>query len=427
MADMFGPQYKADQSAIDRRRQMAQALVQQALTPQQGQMAGRIYVPPGPLSAISRVVQGYFGGKGMKGADEEEKALGERYQSQMSNEMQKVTQALIGQQAIPQPPAELGGGPGRPEVPPDPRQALAEAMKAQSPAVRGMAPQLFNAVNAADARTENREARAEDRRARAEQRLAEIELQGRNRLDQIEMQQRMGALDRAAADQRRADLQRELAATRAATQMELARMRLEAAQSKAGEKATSKQNAQQRVSDNLQMLATYYEQLQKLGATVDADKSAASNIWARIRNTGIGQTIGGALGTTEQSYRDSIAMMRPLLLQDIRQASQMGARGLDSNKELEFYMAAATDPARGIQANRAALAVLDRAYGLGMGIQGVSDEDMATLRSEFGGGKAAPAAGGDQGPVKITSDAEFDALPSGTMFLAPDGSVRRKP
>jgi len=32
-----------------------------------------------------------------------------------------------------------------------------------------------------------------------------------------------------------------------------------------------------------------------------------------------------------------------------------------------------------------------------------------------------------RGPVSITTDAEYDALPSGTAFIAPDGSVRRKP
>jgi len=35
----------------------------------------------------------------------------------------------------------------------------------------------------------------------------------------------------------------------------------------------------------------------------------------------------------------------------------------------------------------------------------------------------APAAG----PVKISSDADYNKLPSGAMFIAPDGSQRRKP
>lgn len=40
---------------------------------------------------------------------------------------------------------------------------------------------------------------------------------------------------------------------------------------------------------------------------------------------------------------------------------------------------------------------------------------------------AKPAAAAGANPVKITSDAEFDALPSGTIFVGPDNVKRRKP
>ena len=36
---------------------------------------------------------------------------------------------------------------------------------------------------------------------------------------------------------------------------------------------------------------------------------------------------------------------------------------------------------------------------------------------------AAPAAA----PVKITGDADYDKLPSGSLFIGPDGQQRRKP
>jgi hypothetical protein len=39
-------------------------------------------------------------------------------------------------------------------------------------------------------------------------------------------------------------------------------------------------------------------------------------------------------------------------------------------------------------------------------------------------GSAAPTA---SGVVTITSDAEYEALPSGTTFISPDGKTRRKP
>jgi hypothetical protein len=53
------------------------------------------------------------------------------------------------------------------------------------------------------------------------------------------------------------------------------------------------------------------------------------------------------------------------MLNEIRQASEMGARGLDSEKELEFYLAATTDEKTELHSNLAAAIVLDEAYGDG--------------------------------------------------------------
>ena len=39
----------------------------------------------------------------------------------------------------------------------------------------------------------------------------------------------------------------------------------------------------------------------------------------------------------------------------------------------------------------------------------------------------APATGAEQGPRRISSPEEFNTLPSGAQFVAPDGSIRRKP
>ena len=71
----------------------------------------------------------------------------------------------------------------------------------------------------------------------------------------------------------------------------------------------------------------------------------------------------------------------PLLINEIRQASKMGARGLDSVKELEFYLQAATDEKQDLQSNLDAIKILDMAYGLGGGITG-----------DDGGGGNIPAA-----------------------------------
>jgi hypothetical protein len=49
---------------------------------------------------------------------------------------------------------------------------------------------------------------------------------------------------------------------------------------------------------------------------------------------------------------------------------------------------------------------------------------------EDGSGKTPdkpPAPSSDEAPKQVTDKAAFDALPSGTLFVAPDGSTRRKP
>lgn len=129
-----------------------------------------------------------------------------------------------------------------------------------------------------------------------------------------------------------------------------------------------KRNAKSRVTGNLQQLKTLYEKLDRSNAIVNTDDNAAENLIASARSSGVGQTAGRIFGTDDQSIRNQINQIRPLLLQDIRQASEMGARGLDSEKELEFYLQAATDPKRDVQSNLAALEVLDNAYGLGLGL-----------------------------------------------------------
>lgn len=137
-----------------------------------------------------------------------------------------------------------------------------------------------------------------------------------------------------------------------------------------GESPTQKKvGAQTRVSGNLESLADLYAQLRDTGSIVDVNAPGYKNVANRIAASGVGQMIGGAVGTKAQSLRNQINQMRPLLIQDIRQATQMGARGLDSEKELEFYLEAATNPRRDLQANLNALQVLDRAYGLGLGIE----------------------------------------------------------
>lgn len=131
------------------------------------------------------------------------------------------------------------------------------------------------------------------------------------------------------------------------------------------------QEARKRVTGNLQTLKSLYEELDKRGAIVNTDLSGTENVSRSVRSSELGQKVAKRMGTEEQSLRNQINQIKPLLINDIRQATKMGAKGLDSEKELEFYLQSATDPKLDIQANLKALNVLDRAYGLGLGIGGI--------------------------------------------------------
>lgn len=150
-----------------------------------------------------------------------------------------------------------------------------------------------------------------------------------------------------------------------------------AAQAKAVQKATGKISpeeekaaGQELVSNTAKELKNLFEELRNLpGGIVDVEKDSFSNVVARLSASKLGQTFQKALGTKVQSVRNKIEAMRPTLINQIRKATQMGARGLDSEKELEFYLKSVTDPTLDFQFNINALRVLDNAYGLGMGLE----------------------------------------------------------
>jgi len=122
----------------------------------------------------------------------------------------------------------------------------------------------------------------------------------------------------------------------------------------------------ERLSGQLKQMVGSYLKLDEKGGIVNPDKGGLANLQARLGSSEAGQTLSGAVGTETQSIRRQITNLQPLLLQGIMQASGMGARAMDSNKELQFYLQAASDPTSGdIYSNLVAIDVLDKTYGLG--------------------------------------------------------------
>lgn len=143
-----------------------------------------------------------------------------------------------------------------------------------------------------------------------------------------------------------------------------------------------RQGAKERVTNVLGEATRLYDELDRIGAAVDAEGSSYKNIINRIGSSDLGQSVGKLLGTQAQSIRNQINQLRPTLLNEIRQATEMGARGLDSERELQFYMEAVADPGRDIQSNKAALQTLSEAYGLGLDLD-IPEDKKEVLKAEW--------------------------------------------
>jgi hypothetical protein len=129
-------------------------------------------------------------------------------------------------------------------------------------------------------------------------------------------------------------------------------------------KATAKSDAIKAADDIIASLNGYYNTLEKEGGITSVQKGVIPNIGSYIGSSGLGQVVGGAVGTRAQSARDSITQTRPLLLSTLKDALGLTAQQLNSDKELTLWLSAATDPKMSIEANRDALKNIAKRIGV---------------------------------------------------------------
>lgn len=98
-----------------------------------------------------------------------------------------------------------------------------------------------------------------------------------------------------------------------------------------------------------------YNELDRLGAIPSTRRSAQENLAISARTSQVGQMLGRASGTQEQSLRNQIQSARLRLLQGIKAATGMSAQELNSNVELQQWLDAVTNPANDVESNRAIL------------------------------------------------------------------------
>jgi hypothetical protein len=113
-------------------------------------------------------------------------------------------------------------------------------------------------------------------------------------------------------------------------------------------------------------------------------------------------------------------------VQQIKNATGMSARQMDSNVELQNTLNSLSDPRQGYEAAINIIENLRKTYGLGGGAPATEP----ALRGTAGGQPAAPAQPASGAPIRLpkdNADAVYNSLPSGAQFIDPNGVLRRKP
>lgn len=139
-----------------------------------------------------------------------------------------------------------------------------------------------------------------------------------------------------------------------------------------------KDEAQRQISIQLWKMADNYEKLFEMGAIKSTERGSFSNAMLAIRTSKFGQTTGRIFGTMEQEKRDEINNAIPLILQEMRKASDTGTKAIDSEKELAFYLQAVSSPNQLYESSIAAIALMDMTYGDGRFANSVINNGMTT-------------------------------------------------
>jgi len=148
----FGQLVDPQEEAIQRQRQYAQALRQQAMQPMEQQVVSGRVVPFSVTQGLANMLKAYAGRKGEEDADTKALELGTRKRTQGAAELQGIVEALRGKPAIPsfQTGANEMGDESVMQNPvaaqaPDQNKALAMALASQNPMAQQIGGTLLTA------------------------------------------------------------------------------------------------------------------------------------------------------------------------------------------------------------------------------------------------------------------------------------------
>jgi hypothetical protein len=391
-----------EQQQLDLMQRRKRAQEGQTFNAPEGQMVSGRYVAPNFLQILAEGLRGYNSIQDEKKFDKQLSDLRGERKTAMADALKTFEDKALGAPAFTAAgPAPVGqdqtGGYQVPARSPDLAGAYASLLRSpdasmRSAGVTGMA-RIPELEAAKQERVENRDFRKSEMELARQARADEAAANRAQRMQELQMRsedQRLSQQERIAAQKENRDLmmqnQREMVKLQASLRPErnvtvlgpngeaitvpqsqsqgLPLYNPQAAATMQKEK--TKGQAKEQLSGVVQQLNNSYNALEQGGGITSTNRGTLANIGASIGASGVGQALGGAVGTENQRQRQEIQQTRPLLLNLIKEATGMSAQQMNSNAEMQLYLQAATDPKLSVEANRSALANLDRMFGLGI-------------------------------------------------------------
>ena len=366
------------QEEILRQKRMADLLEQQSMEPLEGKMVSGIYVAPSWTQQLAKALNPLMARKTREYAGEQEQQLAQQMGEERATTLQKYADLMRGQpqQVMP----EGIAGPPVPEVKPDRNAAIAALLKSRDPMLQQMGlQQQMTALEPVKPVVVGRSLLdpTTGKPVGIDQTWQEEQAAARAAKRQ-ELEMRLA--DQKSAREEQAALRRELASNRpeklvtvmgpdgepvSIPQSQAQGMTLwNPSIAKQRKTEAASKEAKTQLSETVAQLKQSYDDLKTSGGITSTKAGTAANIAARLGSSGIGQMVGGAVGTENQARRQSIEQTRPLLMNLIKQATGMSAQQMNSNAEMQLYLKAATDPSLTYEANMDALRNLDKMFGL---------------------------------------------------------------
>jgi hypothetical protein len=357
----LSPEQQIEQQQIARQQRMAELLMQQGQQTPQGQMVSGRYVAPNFFQYAAPLLQGYVGRKELEKVEGEQLKLAEELHEQGKLETQRLMNLIGGRPATSEQVTEMAGpfgegvGQGNTNIPmpvatmaaqpaieANPRLALAEALNMQSPQARALLPTILE-------------------RAMPKPNTPTTEIQN------YQFMKESGQLPKGMTFLGYQTYLKELGKTTEKAPSGYRFMADGSLEPIKGGPADAKSQAKFAGRENVDTLITglrdQYNILKSNEGITSTEAGFIPNLRSAASRSAVGQAFGQAVGSTNQSARNTIAQSRPLLLNAIKDATGMSAKQMDSNAELKMYLAAATDPSLDFESNMNALKQLERLFG----------------------------------------------------------------